>query len=161
DRDYQDVITITLKGLVLEFGENPHCLQSSPPMTFHATNDFEGPIPQVIGKFKEFCGPNAFTRSIPSFIGNLQQLESLDLSSNNLRSEIPLQLANLNFLSFLNISNNKLVGPIPTSTQLQSFPEASFENNTGLCGPPLKIMCRLPLAKKDSPSYYEIGSIMH
>ncbi|KAA3464838.1 receptor-like protein 12 [Gossypium australe] len=78
-------------------------------MTFHATNNFEGSIPQVIGKFKEFCGPNAFTRSIPSFIGNLQQLESLDLSSNNLRSEIPLQLANLNFLSFINISNNKLV----------------------------------------------------
>ncbi|MBA0608128.1 hypothetical protein Godav_020375, partial [Gossypium davidsonii] len=75
--------------------------------------------------------------------------------------EIPLQLANLNFLSFLNVLNNKLVGPIPTSTQLQSFSEASFENNTGLCGPPLKTMCGLPPAKEDSPSDSETGSIIH
>ncbi|MFQ6623304.1 hypothetical protein Gotur_002993 [Gossypium turneri] len=63
---------------------------------------------------------------------NLTEVQSHHLSSNSLRGEIPLQLANLNFLSCLNVSNNKLVGPIPTSTQLQSFSEASFENNAGL-----------------------------
>ncbi|MBA0677529.1 hypothetical protein Goari_018930, partial [Gossypium aridum] len=89
---------------------------------------------------------------IPVFFGNLRELESVDLSSNSLHGEIPLQLANLNFLSFLNVSNNKLVGPIPTSTQLQSFSEASFENNAGLCGPPLKATCGLPPAKTDNPS---------
>ncbi|KAE8723939.1 hypothetical protein F3Y22_tig00011079pilonHSYRG00019 [Hibiscus syriacus] len=58
-----------------------------------------------------------------------------------LNGEIPVQLAKLNFLSFLNVSNNKLVGRIPTGTQIQSFSEASFEKNPGLCGPPLTTDC--------------------
>ncbi|KAB2098453.1 hypothetical protein ES319_A01G240500v1 [Gossypium barbadense] len=158
---YQDAITITTKGLELEL------VKILPVFTSIdiSWNNFEGPIPEVIGKFKELHGlnfsHNAFTGPIPSSFGNLRELESLDLSSNSLRGEIPLQLANLNFLSCLNVSNNKLVGPIPTSTQLQSFPEASFENNAGLCGPPLKTKCGLPPGKEDSPSDSETGSIIH
>ncbi|KAK2656228.1 hypothetical protein Ddye_009280 [Dipteronia dyeriana] len=75
--------------------------------------------------------------SIPSSIGKLGQLESLDLSVNNLSGEIPTQLASLNFLSFLNLSYNHLVGKIPSGTQLQSFTSISFEGNEGLYGPPL------------------------
>ncbi|KAK8371578.1 hypothetical protein V6Z12_A01G255400, partial [Gossypium hirsutum] len=121
-------ITITTKGLELELVKIPILFTS----IGISCNNFEGSIPDVIGKFKELhClnfSHNAFTGPIPSSFGNLQELESLDFSSNSLRSEIPLQLANLNFLSCLNVSNNKLVGPIPTSTQLLSFSEASFEN---------------------------------
>ncbi|TYI99140.1 hypothetical protein E1A91_D01G266100v1 [Gossypium mustelinum] len=157
---YQDAITITIKGLELELVKIL-TMFTSIDISY---NNFEGPIPGVIGKFKELLGlnfsRNAFTGSIPSFFGKLQQLDSLDLSSNSLRGEIPFRLANLNFLSFLNVSINKLVGPIPTSTQLQTFSEASFENNTGLCGPPLKTACGLPSAKEDSPSDSETGSII-
>ncbi|MBA0849173.1 hypothetical protein Goshw_012454, partial [Gossypium schwendimanii] len=149
---YQDEITVTIKGLEWELVKI---------LTVFTTidiscNNFEGPIPEVIGTFKELYGlnfsHNAFTGPMPSFLGNLRQLESLDLSSNYLSGGIPLQLVNLNFLSFLNVSNNKLVGQIPTGTQLQTFSNASFENNAGLCGPPLKATCGLPPAKTDNPS---------
>ncbi|KAG4216230.1 hypothetical protein ERO13_A01G228133v2 [Gossypium hirsutum] len=141
---YQDAIIVTIKGLELELVKI---------LTIFTTidisyNNFEWLIPEVIGTFKALYGlnfsHNAFSGPIP--------LESVDLSSNSLHGEIPSQLANLNFLSFLNVSNNKLVGPIPTSTQLQSFSEASFENNAGLCGPPLKATCGLPPAKTHNPS---------
>ncbi|KAK8665688.1 hypothetical protein V6N13_005850 [Hibiscus sabdariffa] len=61
-------------------------------------------------------------------------------------------LANLNFLSFLNLSNNELTGTIPLGTQIQSFSEASFENNAGLCGRPLEVQCDSPPTPKDGQS---------
>ncbi|MBA0824272.1 hypothetical protein Goarm_020950, partial [Gossypium armourianum] len=150
---YQDAITITIKVLELELVKIL-TMFTSIDISY---NNFEGPIPGVFGKFKELLGlnfsHNAFTGSIPSFFGKLQQLESLDLSSNSQRGEIPLQLANLKFLSFLNDTNNKLVGPIPTSTQLQTFSEASFENNAELCGPPLKTAAYLWVGNYHCTSY--------
>ncbi|TYJ51001.1 hypothetical protein E1A91_A01G248600v1 [Gossypium mustelinum] len=147
---YEDTISVTIKSLELKL------VKILPEFTSIdiSCNNFEGPIPNVIGTFKALYSlnfsHNAFLGPIPAFFGNLRQLGSVDLSSNSLHGEIPLQLANLNFLSFLNVSNNKLVGP--TSTQLQSFLEASFENNAGLCGPPLMATCGLPPAKTDNPS---------
>ncbi|KAF8394889.1 hypothetical protein HHK36_018827 [Tetracentron sinense] len=52
-----------------------------------------------------------------------------------------MQLANLTFLSVLNLSYNNLVGRIPQGTQFQTFTEASFEGNGGLCGVPLTKNC--------------------
>ncbi|KAJ6976477.1 receptor-like protein 9DC3 [Populus alba x Populus x berolinensis] len=45
-------------------------------------------------------------------LGNLTQLTSLDLSSNNFSGQIPSSLGNLVNLSNLDLSNNQLVGPI-------------------------------------------------
>ncbi|XWS43869.1 hypothetical protein CRYUN_Cryun16bG0141400 [Craigia yunnanensis] len=132
-----------LRVLVLrsnKFNSSIHCPE----------NNTTWPMLQIVD-----IASNNFSGAIPSFLGNLRHLESLDLSSNHLSGQIPLQLANLNFLSFLNLSNNKLGGMIPTGTQLQSFSEASFKNNAGLCGLPLEAQCKFAAATKDSPSNSE------
>ncbi|XP_059650387.1 receptor kinase-like protein Xa21 [Cornus florida] len=74
-------------------------------------------------------------------LGNLKKLESLDLSRNKLTGMIPTQLASLTFLSVLNVSYNLLVGRIPTGSQFQTFSEASFLGNPGLCGFALNTSC--------------------
>ncbi|KAL9425963.1 hypothetical protein AB3S75_032851 [Citrus x aurantiifolia] len=143
---YQDVVTVTSKGLEMELVK---ILSIFTSIDF-SRNNFEGPIPKEIGRLKQLYGlnlsQNALKGPIPSTIGNLQQLESLDLSMNHLSGQIPIQLANLTFLSVLNLSHNNLVGKIPVSTQLQSFLATSFEGNKGLCGPPLNV-CRTNSSK--------------
>ncbi|XP_047943034.1 receptor-like protein 35 [Salvia hispanica] len=71
----------------------------------------------------------------------LTNLESLDLSVNQLAGPIPEELGGLTFLSKLNLSYNKFVGAIPKGRQIQTFSGDSFEGNSGLCGFPLDINC--------------------
>ncbi|AES86997.1 verticillium wilt disease resistance protein [Medicago truncatula] len=95
---YQDSVTVSNKAI--DF----------------SSNHFEGPIPELLMKFKAIhvlnFSNNVFSGEIPSTIENLKQLESLDLSNNSL---------------------------IPTGTQLQSFEASSFEGNDGLYGPSLNV----------------------
>ncbi|PPR87747.1 hypothetical protein GOBAR_AA32947 [Gossypium barbadense] len=155
---FLDSMTVTMKGLKLELVK---ILTIFTSIDF-SSNKFEGPIPEAIGDFRVLYllnfSNNALTGTIPSFLGNLLKLEALDLSSNHLIGQIPLQLANLNFLSFLNLSNNELIGKIPLGTQIQSFPEASFENNARLCGLPLKALCESPAVTKVDPSNPRTGN---
>ncbi|KAG4152610.1 hypothetical protein ERO13_D04G133201v2 [Gossypium hirsutum] len=155
---FQDSMTVTMKGIELELVK---ILTIFTSIDF-SSNKFEGPIPEAIGDFRALyllnLSNNALTGTVPSFLGNLPKLEALDLSSNHLIGQIPPQLANLNFLSFLNLSNNELIGKIPLGTQIQSFPEASFENNAGLCGPPLKARCEFPPVTKVGPPNPRTGN---
>ncbi|RVW64434.1 Receptor like protein 42 [Vitis vinifera] len=108
-------------------------------------NNFKRQIPTSIGNLKGLhllnLGSNNLTGHIPSSIGNLTQLESLDLSQNQLSGEIPLQLSRITFLAFFNVSHNHLTGPIPQGKQFTTFPNASFDGNSGLCGSPLSRAC--------------------
>ena len=81
------------------------------------------------------------TGLIPQDIGHLQQLESFDLSSNQLFGSIPASIVDLNFLSFMNLSYNKLLGRIPIGTQIQIANPLGFIGNPILCGPPLTPKC--------------------
>ncbi|MBT4054648.1 MAG: hypothetical protein HOE74_05850 [Candidatus Marinimicrobia bacterium] len=54
------------------------------------------------------------TGSIPPEIGNLTNLQILDLSYNQLTGVIPPEIGNLTNLITLNLGDNQLTGPIPS-----------------------------------------------
>jgi Leucine-rich repeat (LRR) protein len=156
---YQDVITITMKGLDVKIVKILNIFTS---LDF-SCNNFEGSIPGEIGELKSLyilnLSHNAFRGQIPPSLGKLSELESLDLSSNELTGEIPIQLADgLIFLSVLNLSFNQLVGQIPQIKQFTTFPRTSYEGNRGLCGIPLKEKCTREKLGSSPPIFEETHS---
>ncbi|KAL1103309.1 hypothetical protein V6Z11_D05G430600, partial [Gossypium hirsutum] len=112
-----------------------------------SNNQFEGGIPNVIGKLNLLKGLNLSHNNlhgdIPTSIGNLTSLEWLDLSSNRLSGTIPNRLADLPFLSSLNVSENQLHGQIPQGKQFNTFGNDSYKGNKGLCGFPVSKGCNI------------------
>jgi len=94
-------------------------------------------------------------------LGNIEVLESLDLSQNKLTGRIPQQLTQLNFLALLNVSYNLLSGPIPKGGQFNTFLNTSYLENSGLCGSPLSKECGDPASspptKEDEDSRFLPG----
>ncbi|XP_028057299.1 receptor-like protein 43 [Camellia sinensis] len=138
---YNDCLTIVIKGSTTEMVK---VLTIFIAIDF-SKNNFEGQIPQIIGKLNSIQGlnlsHNSLTGHIPASLANLTMLEWLDLSSNKLTGKIPQQLRNLKFLEVLNLSRNQLVGPIPQGNQFDTFLNGSYIDNLALCGPPLLNVC--------------------
>ncbi|XP_059066536.1 receptor-like protein EIX2 [Cryptomeria japonica] len=105
-------------------------------------NNLSGNIPSELGLLRGLISLNISKNNlsgvIPESLGALTYLESLDLSENNLSGKIPIQLLNLTFLAVLNLSNNMLSGLIPQGKQFSTFEISSFLGNPNLHGPPLE-----------------------
>jgi hypothetical protein len=80
---------------------------------------------------------NQISGSIPTNLGNLNNLQSLLLNNNQLNGTIPSEFGNLTSLGFLNLAQNLLIGDVP----------ASFTNLVNLCTPDIT----------DYPCYGENG----
>ncbi|KVH90833.1 Leucine rich repeat 4 [Cynara cardunculus var. scolymus] len=67
--------------------------------------------------------------------GNLENIESMDLSHNNISGSIPQSLEKLDGLRILDVSNNRLTGKIPMGGQMSTMRGFHyFANNSGLYG---------------------------
>ncbi|GJN02722.1 hypothetical protein PR202_ga20100 [Eleusine coracana subsp. coracana] len=84
---------------------------------------------------------NNITGPIPDELGNLTNLVSLDLYLNNFTGSIPESLGQLLKLRFLDLSNNHLSGEVPSTGSFSLFTPISFDNNPDLCGPGTKKPC--------------------
>ena len=73
-------------------------------------------------------------------------------SSNKLTGNIAIQLTDLTSLAILNLSKNHLVGLIPQGKQFNTFTNASYSGNLGLCGFPLTKTCGNDEGQQPPPS---------
>jgi len=87
------------------------------PMLYDYRNYISGSIPTELGKLIHLeslnLGKNGLSGSIPAELGNLISLKYLDLGVNSLSHSIPVELGNLSQLEFFNLRYNDLSGSIP------------------------------------------------
>jgi hypothetical protein len=80
-------------------------------------NNLSGTIPSSIGNLSSLrtlnFASNQITGSIPPEIGNLSNLEYLILTSNQITGSIPPEIGNLSNLKHLYLTDNQITGSIP------------------------------------------------
>ncbi|XP_020977879.1 protein NSP-INTERACTING KINASE 1-like isoform X2 [Arachis ipaensis] len=80
-------------------------------------NNITGPIPSELGKLPKLqtldLSNNFLSGEIPPSLGHLRSLQYMRLNNNSLHGELPESLANMTQLTFLDLSYNNISGPIP------------------------------------------------
>ncbi|KAH0733758.1 hypothetical protein KY285_009465 [Solanum tuberosum] len=141
DGYYQDTVAVVTKGFEREIVSILYLYT----VIDLSSNKFGGKIPSIMGDLLAVhtlnLSHNGLQRHIPPSFGDLSSVESLDLSRNQFSGEIPQQLASLTSLSFLNLSHNHLQGCIPQGPQFHTFESNSYEGNDGLRGFPVSKIC--------------------
>jgi Leucine-rich repeat (LRR) protein len=99
---------------------------------FLSDNPFTaGPIPDLANLKYLSIKATHRTGVIPTWIGKLDNLLSVDLGSNGLRARLPSEMGSLENLAYLLLNENFLTGSIPdTFTQLTKLKLILIENNT-------------------------------
>uniref|UniRef100_A0A0A8XQQ2 Uncharacterized protein n=1 Tax=Arundo donax TaxID=35708 RepID=A0A0A8XQQ2_ARUDO len=138
-------VDFTTKGENLTYMGEPLALMTAIDFSM---NQLSGTIPSPLGFLRQLrslnLSHNRLVGPIPEMFMYLQDMESLDLSHNHLNGSLPVQLANLSFLSSFNVAYNNLSGEIPYQSQLMTFNESSFEGNKNLCGKIINKNCSMP-----------------
>ncbi|OUM62226.1 hypothetical protein PIROE2DRAFT_11540 [Piromyces sp. E2] len=97
------------------FNEIANLSQLSTIELSNITGKINAGLPSTIGNLKSvknFSSLMGFS-SIPESIGNLTNLEKLDLSNNFINGKLPKVLASLSNLKYLDLSDNHIKGYIP------------------------------------------------
>ncbi|KAM3381744.1 hypothetical protein P3S68_007317 [Capsicum galapagoense] len=119
---YDSVMTITTKGLDLEFAR----VLTTNIIINLSRNRFEGYIPSIIGDLAALCT----YLYLSHWISHLTKLGG-----------IPQQLAFLTSVEVPNLPHNHLIGWIPKGKQFDTFEKSSYQGNDGLHGFPLSKDC--------------------
>ncbi|CAL4997513.1 unnamed protein product [Urochloa decumbens] len=81
-------------------------------------NNFNGPLPNLIGNFISLSrlelNSNSLTGRIPPGLGNCTRLTIIDISGNKIVGPLPPEVRYLTSLSTLRVNNNNLNGSVPT-----------------------------------------------
>ncbi|KAK4594269.1 hypothetical protein RGQ29_018092 [Quercus rubra] len=93
-------------------------------------------LPNLISNLKSLkelhlSGCNFIGSSNPTFLSNLSQITSLDLSNNNLGGQFPWSLLNFEVLTYLDLSHNNFTGQLPkvTTNLTQIFSSNNSSNS--------------------------------
>lgn len=156
------VLNIKLPGMSLQ-GSFPTGFEYCGRMTGLdlSDNNLSGNIPLNLSGWLPYLtsldlSQNNFSGPIPAQLANCTYLNIIHLQENRLSGQIPWQLTRLERLKDFNVRSNLLSGPIPAFNH--TLDASDFENNTALCGHPLKSCSDLP-AKKSNPLVIVGGSV--
>ncbi|XXG83719.1 hypothetical protein AAC387_Pa10g1410 [Persea americana] len=98
------------------------------------SGDFPPSVPSLFRLYRLDLSHNNLSGQIPANVSRLSHLLTLRLEENRFSGSIPG--LNLPDLQDFNVSGNRLTGSIPKT--LSGFPQAAFNRNPVLCGPPLQ-----------------------